>query len=270
VKNKRSNIFMGMIVSLAALSLSSCATQYNKATGRNEIMFITSNAEARYGQGISKEVEKKFQISGNRAWTARVEKIGARLVNSLDGRNGLTYTFKLVKDPNLNAFTIPGGYIYVTEGLVKNIASDDQLAAVMAHEIGHSEARHAVKQMEKNMGYEALLNLGYLLDTRKAEEKKEWIYIKSGSVVAFNLLKLGYSRSYEYEADKLSLRYMKSAGYSPEAIIKVFQVLKLNEKNKSPEWLYFMRSHPYLEDRAAKVAELLNVETLEMKRVLEK
>ncbi len=244
-------------VMIAAFALTSCATSYNQATGRSEMRLIDVKQEERLGEGINQEILAKYPKSGKPVSGERVFLVGSRIISSID-RRGIAYKFGVVRDENMNAFTIPGGYVYVTTGLLDNISGDAELAAVMAHEIGHSEARHAVKRLEAALSYTTVMQLAYMLDTREEDKKGYWKYLKSGTDVIFSLMTLGYSRKDEYEADWLSIRYMKDAGYDPRAILAVMGKLKTYEESGNVKWLYFLRSHPYLDERMEAVIRELS------------
>ncbi|MBF0217514.1 MAG: M48 family metalloprotease [Candidatus Omnitrophica bacterium] len=237
------------LVAMLPLFLTSCATYHNNATGRNEIMFISPGAEANIGRNMNTKVASQYEVSNDPAYLKRINAVGARLVKNIPAR-GIPYTFGVVKDKNMNAFTFPGGYVYATSGLMDRVKSDDELAAVLAHEIGHTEARHAVKQMEGAIGYTSFMSLASALDPRDKEKKDaEWKYLKTGTDVVFSLVNLGYSRKDEYEADRLSVKFLPMAGYDPKAILSFFEKLKQETGSKTPEWLYFLRSHPFLDER---------------------
>ena len=242
---------------LASMSLTSCATSYNKATGRNEMRLIDVKQEERIGESINQGILANYPKSGKPVNGEKVLLVGSRLVSSID-RRGIAYKFGVVRDENMNAFTIPGGYVYVTTGLLENISNDAELAAVMAHEIGHSEARHAVKRLEAALSYTTVMQMAYMLDMREEDKKGYWKHLKSGTDVVFSLMTLGYSRKDEYEADWLSIRYMKDAGYDPSAILTLMGKLKAKEAAGNAKWMYFLRSHPYLDERMEAVSRELS------------
>ncbi|MDD3089838.1 MAG: M48 family metallopeptidase [Candidatus Omnitrophica bacterium] len=240
----------GLLAITLALTfmISSCAT-YNAATGRRELMFISPEQETSIGRNLNQDIITKMRLSRDPEYNAWVRRVGEKIVHSIDTR-GIEYKFRVVEDENMNAFTIPGGYVYATTGLLNGVSSDDELAAVLAHEIGHSEARHAVKHLEAAMGYNTVLMLAYILDSREEDKKKDqWAYIQAGGTAVFQLIDLGYSRKDEYEADRLSTVYMRDAGYDPRAILTLMRKLKEKERQGEPHWAYFLRSHPYLDER---------------------
>jgi len=246
------NITYTVVLILTVSVLSSCST-YNAATKRNELAFISPQSEMDMGRQIDQGIRSKYKISSDAGYQARVEKVGSRLAAGIN-RRGITYKFGVVEDSNLNAFTIPGGYVYATTGLMQEAKNDDELAAVLAHEMGHTEARHAVKHVEAAYGYDTLMSLAYIFDTRdKAVKDQSWNNLRPATDVVYKLASLGYSRKDEIEADRLSLHYMKSAGYDPNASLVLFNKLKGTEKNKDSKWAYFLRSHPYVDERIVAV-----------------
>ncbi|HNX91507.1 MAG TPA: M48 family metalloprotease [Candidatus Omnitrophota bacterium] len=236
--------------------LSSCATAYNPATGRKDLAFIDVKTEKDLGVNINKNVIGKAKLSGDPKYVDRLKNVTGRLLSRIEKR-GIDYKIGVVVDKSPNAFTIPGGYIYATSTLMDGV-NDTELAACIAHEIAHSEARHAVKQLEASMGYSTLMNVGYLLDPRTADQKKDWQYVKKGSDAVFKMVSLGYSRADEYEADRLAVRYMIQAGYDPRGMLSLMAKLKAGESKNDPKWAIFLRSHPYLDDRMALVNEEIN------------
>lgn len=232
---------------IALLSITGCAT-YNTATKRTELAFISTNSEMSLGKEIDAQIQAKYRIVTVKQYQLKLESVGRRIVSAIDKR-GIGYKFRVVEDANMNAFTIPGGYIYATTGLLTEVKSDDELAAVLAHEIAHTEARHAVKHLEAAKGYNLLMNLAQVVSLQNEKQKASWQQIKSATDTTYNLISLGYSRKDELEADKLSVDYLRRAGYNPQAIITLFQKLKAKTKSNEPKWLYFLKSHPYIDQR---------------------
>jgi predicted Zn-dependent protease len=167
----------------------------------------------------------------------RIREIGERLAKVSD-RTDLKYHFALVKDKEINAFTMPGGYIYINSGLLE-MTTDDELACVIGHEIGHVAARHIAKKLQVQLGYDILMNVA--LQNASVRQMQQAIDI------TFNLVELGYSREDELLADRLGAKYAYKAGYDPRAMITFLK--KLNEKDKGQIGPVFLRSHPYTSQR---------------------
>ncbi len=199
---------------------------------------------------MDEKVSREMQVVDDPAMTRRLEAIGRRLAQNSD-RQELEYRFKVVKNEELNAFAVPGGYIYVHSGLMKK-ANDDELAGVVAHEIGHVAARHSVKQLQATMGYQALAAVAAGLTGQS--------YLNRATDVVFDLAHLGYSRGDEYQADKLAVRYVRRAGYNPYGIVTFFQKLqKEAESNERAKPVPFLSSHPPTPERIQKVLDEIKV-----------
>ncbi|MFH1848278.1 MAG: M48 family metallopeptidase [Candidatus Omnitrophota bacterium] len=224
----------------AVFLLCGCATIYNPATGREEVVWISAREEQDVGRKMARQVEKKFKTYNDLFTQSRVNAIGQQLVKFCD-RKEIPYHFTVLDSEEINAFALPGGYIYVFRGLIEKAGSDAEIAAVLAHEIGHIAARHPVKKMESSMGYNVLMSLAFA----KSETRELTRYIDIG----YNIVSLGYSREDEFLADRLSVRYLRRSGYSPGAVVSFLK--KLQELNKSQEvpYLVIFRSHPLLTQR---------------------
>ena len=239
VINKPKHLLRVTIYGLLITALSSCATIYNPATQKKELILIDTRAEVFLGRNIDSQVAQSYEIIKDVQTNERVNKIG-RDIALVSDRQDLKYIFKVVKDKEVNAFATPGGFIYLNTGLIDRV-DDDELACVIAHEVGHVAARHIVKKLQTQIGYDILMSLAF--GKGGAEEVQKAINI------TFNLVSLGYSREDEYMADKLAVRYTSKAGYDPEAMIRLFKKLQELEKDKTIATPLFLRSHPYLAQR---------------------
>ncbi|HQP91742.1 MAG TPA: M48 family metalloprotease, partial [Candidatus Omnitrophota bacterium] len=192
-----------------------CATVYNPATGRKELILINSAQEVQLGRSMSENIIKQEQRPVNDASKQRyVNQVGQRIVQASDRRE-IVYHFMVLDSPDYNAFALPGGYVYVYEGLLDKI-DEAMLAAVLAHEVGHVAAKHSVKQMQSALGYNALIAIAMFGFSNKDPQLASNISAVSDTV--YGLLSKGYSREDELFADKLSIKYLKNAGYDPNAM----------------------------------------------------
>ncbi len=238
--------FLKAIFLMAAAALSGCTTIYNPATERTESYFFSTAQEVGMGRDMDVEIRKKMRVIDDPRMRGRLEAIGRRVALASD-RQDLSYTFHVINDDELNAFAVPGGYIYVNSGLM-NVSTDDELACVLAHEIGHVAARHSVKKLQTALGYQLVLNIALGIsgqyDVGKAVD------------VMFNLTSLGYSRQDELLADKLAVRYSKRAGYDPAGMISFFEKLKEETRTRgAPLRVEFLSSHPDLDKRIERVQQ---------------
>ena len=234
---------------LLFIQLTGCAT-YNAATGRKEFIFISTDAEVSMGQSFDAQLKGEYPFSHDARKTARIERIGQRLAQVSD-RQDFAYHFTLIAKDELNAFTIPGGRIYFFEGLYDKLSSDDQIAAVLAHEIGHSAARHTVKKFQAALGYDFVARV--LLSQVANDTARQLASLGGGFIV--NVAMSAYGRQDEFEADRLGIKYMRLAGYNLNGMIQTFEILKANSKGSEPPAI--LRTHPHLDDRIKAVEKEL-------------
>lgn len=220
--------------------LCGCATVYNPATEKKELVLIDTPSEVSLGKVISKQIELQYPLSKDAKAIARLDKIGEKIAEISD-RKDLKYYFKVVKDEGLNAFSLPGGFVYVNSGLM-DIASNDELACVVGHEIGHIAARHAAKKLQISLGYQLIMGLAL----RNATS----VELNRAVNTVFNLISLGYSREDERLSDRLAIKYALRSGFKPEGMITFFEKLKEEEKKKGLNYhIAFFESHPAIDER---------------------
>lgn len=222
--------------------LNGCVTIDNRATGRKETLLIDTASEVSLGKDLDVQVQKKLKLYPQQDLQARLNFIGNRIAGVSD-REDLVYRFRIIDDQTLNAFALPGGFVYVHKG-VMDVASDDELAGVLGHEIGHVAARHSVKRLQANLGYQLLIGIALGVTGKQ--------YVGDALGVVFDSVNLGYSRKDEYLADRLSVRYAKRAGFNPLGMVSFLEKL---EKKARGFKLVFFSSHPPIKERIKKVKE---------------
>ncbi|PIP68578.1 MAG: hypothetical protein COW92_00540 [Candidatus Omnitrophica bacterium CG22_combo_CG10-13_8_21_14_all_43_16] len=232
---RRSNLIILFLFPF--LFLSGCATLYNPATEKKELVFITTPMEVALGKNTAMQVAKQYTFIKDPQQANRVTEIGEKVAKVSD-RTDLKYHFAVVSDKEINAFTMPGGYIYINSGLLE-ITNDDELACVIGHEIGHVAARHIAKKLQAQLGYDILMNIA--LQNASVRQMRQAINL------TFNLATLGYSREDELLSDRLGAKYAYKAGYDPYAMVTFLK--KLQAKDKSDMGPVFLRSHPYTSQR---------------------
>lgn len=217
---------------------------YNPATGKNEFIFINSETEVALGQSVIPELNKKHPVSRDTELQNRVQSVGNRIA-AVSDRKDIGYKFQVLEDKELNALTLPGGFIYINEGLAK-VLTDDELAYVLAHETAHVAARHIAKKLQANMGYQLILGIANARLGDSAGESAT--NIARGVNTVYNLVGLSYSRKDEYEADRLAVKYAFKAGFDPYASLSALEKIK---KEEGPDWkvLGYFRTHPYVDER---------------------
>lgn len=224
--------------------LCGCTTFYNPATGKNESLFIDTNTEVSLGLQMDEKMQSELTLVKDARAKLRLEAIGERIAFSCD-RNDLAYHFRVVKDEEFNAFAIPGGFVYVNSGLLQ-AANDDELACVVAHEIGHIAARHSVKKLQSALGYQLVVGIALGVSGQQS--------MGQAMNIVYDLISLGYSRKDEFLADTLSVRYARKAGFNPLGMVSFFEKLKAQSGKGSSHYNpVFLSSHPSIDDRIAHV-----------------
>ena len=224
---------------------SGCATlgEYNPATGKKEFILIPTDSEVDMGKSIHQQIIQEFGSAEEGPQAAYIKLIGARVARISD-RQDYTYHFYLLKAKELNAFTTPGGNVYFFQGLLDKLDSDDEIAAVLAHEIGHCAARHTIKKYQASLGYNLIGSLIFS-QVKLGETAKQTASLAANTAV--QLAMTAYSRHDEYEADRLGIKYMYLAGYRLDGMINTLEILKKASQGSKPPLI--LSTHPYVEDR---------------------
>ena len=201
---------MKRLYSLAAMVLilivSSCTV--NPVTLKREFNVISEEREVRLGRNASAAVPRAFGgLYDDAALQQYINDVGQKLVKVSD-RDYLQFSFQVVDSPILNAFALPGGFIYITRGLLAELENEAQLAAILGHEIGHVCARHSAVQLSEALGYQ-IVTLAALAAGPNAGEMVTVAATLSQTMMS------GYSRQREFQADSMGLSYMYRAGYEP-------------------------------------------------------
>ena len=223
-------------------------TTYNVATGRREFIIIPTADEVAMGQNIHYDLTRRYEFVTDGPELERVRTIGQKLALISD-RQDFQYNFYVIDEDELNAFTVPGGNIYVYSGLLKKLSRDDQIAAVLAHEIGHCAARHTVKKFQAALGYNLI---GSLVLGQLEPGAGQQIAAQSTGMV-MNVIFSAYGRQDEFEADRLGVKYMYLAGYDVQGMVETLGILK--KESNGPELPLILKTHPHLDDRIKAVNE---------------
>jgi predicted Zn-dependent protease len=240
-----------------ALVAFGCAT--NPVTGRKELALMTEQQEIAMGQEADKQVQASIGLYQDPELQAYVSRLGKELAARSE-RPHLPWTFRVVDDASVNAFALPGGFIYVTRGIMTHLNSEAELISVLGHEIGHVTARHSVSQISKAQLAQIGLVLATILQPEAAAAYGD--LAQTGLSVLF----LKYSRDDERQADDLGLRYMVQNGYDPRSMPEVFDVLgRVSEgRGRLPNWL---SSHPDPGARAERASTAVAGQTLDYSRL---
>lgn len=225
-------------------SLSACAV--NPVTGRTQLALISESQEIQMGQQAAAEVAQSMGLVQNDALQNYVHTIGTNLARDSE-RPNLPWTFRVVDDPTPNAFALPGGFIFVTRGMLGLMNNESELATVIGHEIGHVTARHSVSQLSRAQ----LAQIGLVVGQIAVPEIGSFGDLAG---TGMQLLFLHYGRDAERQADELGFRYAYDDGYDVGEMADMFRSLlrisQQHEQGAIPSWL---ASHPGEEERIQSV-----------------
>lgn len=208
---------------------------------------VNNEIERSLGTLACQSLEAQYSVSHDSLLTSTLEEVGEREAK-LSSRPRLPYKFKVLDSQEVNALAIPFGRVYFLEGLLTFVESEDELAAVMGHELTHITKRHSLKAFKQD----ALVSLA--LSTVKSERYES---LKTGAQIGYFLLSMRHSRKAEWAADRHSVEHALAAGYDPQGLVDFFQRLKAKyEKHKPPRLLVYFSTHPPTTDRLARARSL--------------
>ena len=202
-------------------------------------VLINTKQEIELGKEVAAQIEKESKIWQNDEAQKRIDAIGKSLAES-STRKDLPYTFTLIDTDQINAFALPGGYIYVTRGLYEEFKDDNELRFVMGHEMGHIEDRDSIKALERNAAFKALLRI--------LTEKKGDLAGVAGELAA-SLSNLQLSQKDEFQADAISARHMIRNGVNPWYAVRAMEHLKKLEKSQPDVLQKIFSTHPPTQER---------------------
>mgnify|MGYP001550410501 FL=1 len=240
--------FVSILILTLSLGLGACAI--NPVTGERDFAMVSEAEEIEQGRRYHKEIIASYGVYDNPALQQYVNRIGQELA-AKSHRAHLKFTFTVLDSPDINAFALPGGYIYITRGIMAYFKSEAELAGVLGHEIGHVTERHSVRQQA---GQFASNLLSVLITVTTGEQALGNL----SQQLSTGLIR-GYGRDHELEADRLGAEYLHAVGYDPENMLEVIGVLKDQEvyekalaaKEKRPANIYHgvFSTHPRNDDR---------------------
>ncbi|MGZ8256760.1 MAG: M48 family metalloprotease [Gallionella sp.] len=210
----------GLLIVVLSL-MTGCAQ--NPVTGGADFVMMSENQELAEGHAADVEVRKQYLVYADEALQQYVNRVGQKLAMH-SHRPNLSYHFTVLDSTEINAFALPGGYVYITRGILAYLNSEAELAAVLGHEIGHVTARHGVRQQSAAQA----ANIGLTIASIFVPQLRNQNGQNLGNVLNGALLS-GYGREHELQADALGAGYLAASGYDPQAIIQVIGVLKNQE-----------------------------------------
>ncbi len=240
-------------VVLAAAFLAGCA--YNPVTGLPDFVLFSEEQEIEAGAQFHEDVLGQYPLYRDPELAAYVDEVGQRL-GANSHRDHLVWHFFVLDSPEVNAFALPGGFVYVTRGLLAHLRTEDQLAGVLGHEIGHVSARHGVRQYSRGI-------VVGLIGSAAASATGSGTIGDMSNVLGTVLLN-GYGRRHELEADRLGARYLAASGYDPAAMSDViatlgaqelFEIRHARDEGRRPSAYHgLLATHPGAERRLRAVA----------------
>lgn len=222
------------------------SSETNEITGEKQYISLTKDQEIALGMNSAPQMAQEFGgLSRNAKYQQLVKQVGEKIVTNSDaGRTKYPFQFYVLADARtVNAFALPGGPIFITEGLLTRLKSEDQLAGVLGHEVGHVIARHSAEQMSKQELTQGIAGAAGVA----AGDMNSAYYAQ----VVANMINMKYGREDELESDDLGVRFMLQSGYNPETLIGVMDILE--EASGGSQVPEFQSTHPSPANRRAKI-----------------
>ncbi len=204
--------------------------------GQTALILIPTSQEVLIGKNVANQVERKYKLLRDPVIRRYVSYVGQKIASVCD-RHDVKYTYKVIDSDDLNAFSLPGGFVYIYRGLLEKLDNEAELAFVLGHETGHVVGRHAIKNLQIAYGANILLSLAF---KESSPTPLETEVIKLVYAMAMN----GYSRKEEFEADAMGAYYVGKAGWNPVASIEVIKKLDKLMKFKPSGVSELFMDHP--------------------------
>ncbi|TVR64361.1 MAG: peptidase M48 [Gemmatimonadales bacterium] len=235
-----------VLILMPAPLLTGCAV--NPVTGQRQFVLFTESQEIELGREADRDIVAQLGIYDDPELAAWLDDMGQRMAAGSE-RPHLPWTFRILDDPTINAFALPGGYIYMTRGILTHLNSDAEVAGIVGHEIGHVTARHGVVRVSRAQIAQLGLGLGMIL----APDLQPFGEVAGAGL---QLLFLRNSRDAEREADDLGLRYMTELDYDPRAVARVFEMLgRASGAEDGDRIPGFLSTHPDPGERRGTILE---------------
>ncbi|HEY9634365.1 MAG TPA: M48 family metallopeptidase [Coleofasciculaceae cyanobacterium] len=251
---------IGLLFALFGLITYCTNVVQNPVTGEKQRVQLSPNQEVVVGRQASSQMAAKYGgVSTDAALQKYIEQVGGRIVQRSTASKAPSpnsrypYQFFLLKDPQtINAFALPGGPVFITVGLLRRLKSEAQLAGVLGHEIGHVVARHGAEHLAKQQLGTSLVNaIGIAASDNAQDAQRAAILARAVN----QMVSLQYGREDELESDQLGFRFMREAGYNPQGLVELMQILSsARQGGGQPE---FFSTHPNPENRLQRLKSLI-------------
>ena len=251
-------LIIGVIMAVVALISYYGKNQVNPLTGEEQHIALTPEQEVAMGLQSAPQMAQEYGgVYADNEVQQQAKAVGYKIVSKLDeeakAKNvQIPYQFDfhvLADDQTVNAFALPGGQIFITVGLLKRLKTEDQLAGVLGHEVGHVIHRHSAQQMAKSDFYQGLVGAVATATT------DPYSGMGGGQIAQYvaQIQQMKFGRNDELQSDEFGVKYMVQAGYNPNAMIEVMKILE--EASGGARQDEFMSTHPSPENRVAKIKE---------------
>jgi beta-barrel assembly-enhancing protease len=227
------------VLALATTSAAGCAT-------------VSTQQEVALGADYSRQINQQLPLLRDGATVNYINQLGNRIATANDPR-GIRYTFYVVNSDQINAFAVPGGYIYVNRGVIERASNESELAGVLAHEIGHVVERHSIEQLQRAQGANTLLQILYGGILRRNPGAIEQVGVQAAGGAVF----AGYSRDAEREADRDAISFLTRVGISPRGLPTFFQKLLAERQSNPGRVAQWFATHPTTEERISSTTALI-------------
>ncbi|MCX8034374.1 MAG: M48 family metalloprotease [Thermodesulfovibrio sp.] len=246
----KKKFFKFLILILLSIFSISCVAEIDPISGKKTYTLLSTQQEIEIGQKVvPTAINENDGLYPDREVQNYIKQLGAKIANVTPRK--VDYQFYIVNSPDINAFALPGGPVFITRGILLKMENESELAGVLAHELGHINARHHAKFLEKTYGMSILVSiLGIALQGSDYASA-----VMSLAQVSAGLLQLKFSRDQENEADALGVRFSYQSGYDPRGLLSMFEKFKTLEKGISVEWL---STHPLPDTRIKNVQQMIS------------
>ncbi len=214
--------------------------------------------EAKIGESYDKMIRQQFGVVENDKLQKYVTEIGKKLLVNIDDPE-FQFHFTVLDEPAINAFAVPGGYVYITRGMLAYVDNEAELAGVMGHEVGHVIGHHSYKQMQKSLGDSLLIFAGLGASVASGQGVTNTVAWVAAAQTLSQLNRMGYGRDLELQADEFGLIYSYDAGYDPRHMQKLFRTLQFKERVSGQEYHGFAATHPDTIERIGKIGEKADI-----------
>jgi predicted Zn-dependent protease len=250
---------IAILIALFSVVSYLCKRQHNDITGETQHIDMTAEQEIALGLQAAPEMAQQYGgLHPDKEAAAKVEEIGQRIVaKTKAGQSPYKFNFHLLADENtINAFALPGGQVFITAGLLKNLQTEGQLAGVLGHEIGHVVARHSAEQIAKSQLTQGLT--GAAAVAAYDPDRPSTAGAAAAAAMIGKLMTLKYGRDDELESDRLAVKFTTEAGYDPTAMVQVMEILERSSGgSRGPD---FFQTHPNPGNRIGEIQRAIEKE----------